>query len=96
MLYAKGDEKLMSTQNNVKFGELHKNLAKLNLTTEELDLPVRVYNRLKRSGIDNLQQLLAVSKDELKAPNKFPQMRCDDYIEWMLGELSEKVQRGEL
>ena len=85
----------MSGQNSVKFAELHKNLAKLNLTTEELDLPVRVYNRLKRSGINNLQQLLAISYDELAGKGKRIDGICE-FVKCKLEDLSGDIERGEM
>ena len=85
----------MSEQNSVKFGELHKNLVGLDLTTEELDLPVRVYNYLKRAGIDNLQQLLAISYDELTGKGKRIDGICE-YVKCKLEDLSGDIERGEM
>jgi len=49
-----------------KFGDIFKSLAGLNMDIEELDLPVRVYNLLKRNDIHTLEQLLTKSENELK------------------------------
>lgn len=47
-----------------KLGEVYKNLCGVNLTIEDMDLPVRVYNYLKRTGVKNLQQILLMSKED--------------------------------
>lgn len=46
-------------------GEVYKNLSGLNLTVEDMDLPVSVYNYLKRGGINHLQQILLMSETDL-------------------------------
>lgn len=45
---------------------------------ERLDLSVRTYNCLKRSGIDSIERLLALKKTELLAIRNF---RPDSYEE---------------
>ena len=49
-----------------KFKEIFKTLAGLNMDVEELDLPVRVYNLLKRNDIHTLEHLLLKSENELR------------------------------
>ena len=52
-------------ESSAKFGEAFKSLQCLDLTIEELDLSVRNYNFLKRENIHHLEQLLAMSMDDL-------------------------------
>jgi len=49
----------------IKLGEIWPLLKDIDMETEELDLPVRVYNFLKRGGIHSLQQLLERSYNDL-------------------------------
>ena len=49
-----------------KFGDVFKSLAGFNIDIEELDLPVRVYNLLKRNEIHTLEHLLLKSEDDIK------------------------------
>lgn len=78
-----------------KLGEIYKNLCGINLTVEDMDLPVRIYNYLKRCNINNLQQILLMSEDDLinagkhLRPNRVPKSCA--YIIFKLEELSKRI-----
>lgn len=77
-----------------KLGEIYKNLCGVHLTVEDMDLPVRVYNYLKRAGVNTLQQILLMSEDDLINAGiqmKFSQApRSCAYILFKLEELSKE------
>lgn len=50
----------------IELGKVFNALEGINLPIEEFDLPVAVFNTLKRGGIHDLQQILAMNADELK------------------------------
>lgn len=75
----------------IKIGEIWPLLKDIDMETEELDLPVRVYNFLKRGEIHTLQQLLERSSDGLFEIKCFEKHRKGiiSYVMDMLKSLSE-------
>lgn len=78
---------------HTKLGEIYNNLSGVNMTVEDMDLPVSVYNYLKRGGINQLTQLLLMCEADLMnlsgARRNFP------YLIFWLEEQSRKRQRTE-
>lgn len=50
---------------NTQLGERYKNLCGVSQTVEDMDLPVSVYNHLKRGGVNYLEQLLLLNEADL-------------------------------
>lgn len=73
---------------HTKLGEVYKNLIGVNLTIEDMDLPVSVYNYLKRGGIDHLQQILLMSEADL-AKFSFARRNCAYLVSWLAEESGE-------
>ena len=48
-----------------KYREIYPSLQGFDLSAEEFDMPIHVYNFLKRNGIHNVQLLLEMSDDGL-------------------------------
>lgn len=78
---------------NTKLGEVYKNLCGLNLTVEDMDLPVSVRNYLKRAGIDHLQQILFMCEADF-AKFRFARRNCAYLMSW-LAEESRRCQCAE-
>ena len=55
----------MNLDYDMKLGDAFPNLKDIKLDVEEFDLPVRVYNTLKRCEINTLQTLLKYSCNEI-------------------------------
>lgn len=70
---------------NTKLGEVYKNLSDLNLTVEDMDLPVSVRNYLKQSGVHHLQQILSMSEADL-ANFSFARRNCAYLMSWLAEE----------
>lgn len=73
-----------------KLREVYKNLCGVTLTVEDMDLPVSVYNYLKRAGINKLEQILLMSENELINMGKIDVPRNCGYIIFKLKELSRQ------
>ena len=84
--------KSIDFDSSTKLGDVFKSLIGLDLPVEELDLSVRVYNFLKRSGIHNLQQILSLSEDELINIDKRVDRRCHAQIIDRLRALSDSIE----
>lgn len=78
---------------NMNLGQVYKNLSNLNLTVDDMDLPVSVRNYLKRVGIDHLQQILCMSEADF-AKFSFAHRNCAYLMSW-LAEESRKRQCAE-
>lgn len=66
-------------------------LEGIDLPIEDFDLPVRIYNSMKRSGIHNLQQLLAMSYDNIMSTlygNANRRSETCDYIIYTLNNFN--------
>lgn len=70
---------------NTKLGEVYKNLLGLNLTVEDMDLPVSVRNYLKQGGVHHLQQILSMSETDLMNFN-FARRNCAYLMSWLTEE----------
>ena len=83
----------MNEKNNsdAKYREIYLSLNGLDATVEELDLPVPVYNFLKRNGIHNVQLLLEMSEDDLMNIKTLSgrQAKFVEIIVYKLNQLSE-------
>lgn len=74
-----------------RLGSLFDALEGIDLTIEDFDLPVRIYNSTKEGGIHNLQQLLAMSCDDLMSTlygNKKLRSETCDYIIYKLNDFN--------
>lgn len=74
----------------IKFSTIFKNLNGFELHMEDMELPVRFYNFMKRNGINTLEQLLSMSEDDLMNIER----RSYDYIIEWLRELSNSLEAG--
>ena len=57
----------MNLDYDMKLRDAFPNLQGVELNIEEFDLPVRIYNTLKRCKINSLQELLSYSCNEILA-----------------------------
>jgi len=83
--------------NNAKLCDVFKVLQGLNITVEDLDFPVNIYNFLKRGDIHNLQQLLSKSINDLsklKDMNNTQKNRKLNYIVEKLQDLAKQEREN--
>ena len=85
----------MSQNNETKYREIYPSLNESDLAVEELDLPVPIYNFLKRNGINNVQRLLDMSENDLMnmKTHSGRQAKFVENIVYKLNQLSEERER---
>lgn len=69
-------------------------LEGIDLPIEYFDLPVRIYNSLKRSGLHDLQQLLAMSYDDLISILWGNEKRRYKLCEYIIDKLNDFNSKG--
>lgn len=74
--------------NETKYREIYPSLNEMDLAVEELDLPVSVYNFLKRNGIRNVQLLLDMSENDLMSFST-PSGRQAKFVENIVDKLNQ-------
>ncbi|MCL2398782.1 MAG: hypothetical protein FWC91_03425 [Defluviitaleaceae bacterium] len=82
----------MNLNYDMKLGDAFPNLQGIKLDVEEFDLPVRLYNTLKRCDIHSLQTLLTYSCNEILEHKKasFRKDGLIDHIAYTLNKLHLK------
>lgn len=80
---------------NTRLGEIYKFPEGFHLTLEDMDLPVSVYNCLKRSGIHHLQQILQMSETDLtntiRSITRYHEKKSRIYLIVRIAELSKEM-----
>ena len=80
-------------KSEAKYRELYPSLNDIDLAVEELDLPVSVYNFLKRNSINNVQLLLDMSENDLISirTHSGRQSKFVENIVYKLNKLSDEI-----